>query len=295
MPVPAFENAFQNFSDQFKDWWQSFLLHLPELVLALTIFAISFFLSRIVFRLTSRLVKNRVSQLSVARLISKTASAAVIFLGLFIALNAMKLGKSLNGLLAGAGISGLVIGLALQGTLSNTISGIVLSLRKNILVGDWIETMDFKGEVTQITLNYLVLRESDNNIVVIPNKTILESPMKNYSQTSKMRVVLECGVAYHTDLEKVREITTNLISTQFENERMNGTPEFYFTEFGSSSINFICRFWIYGESGLAKLKARSELIIELKKAFDENDIQIPFPIRTLEFKNKETLEPSISL
>ncbi|MGA9269293.1 MAG: mechanosensitive ion channel family protein [Lutimonas sp.] len=295
MPVAAFENAFQNFSNQSKDLWESFLLHLPELVLALTLFAISFFVSRVVYRITSKLLKNRVSQLSVARLISKTASAAVIFLGLFMALNAMNLGKSLNGLLAGAGISGLIIGLALQGTLSNTISGIVLSLRKNIRVGDWIETNDFKGEVIQITLNYLVLKESDNNIVVIPNKTILESPMKNYSQTSKMRVVLECGISYDTDLEKVREITTNLISKRFGSERIKETPEFYFTEFGNSSINFMCRFWIYGESGLAKLKARSELIIELKKAFDEHNIQIPFPIRTLEFKNQEILEPSISL
>ncbi len=179
MPVPAFEKTIQNFSTQFKTWWETLLLHLPEIILAITIFGISFLLSRLVYRLTSKLVTNRISQLSVARLVAKAASAAVIFLGLFMALNAMKLGKSLNGLLAGAGISGLVIGLALQGTLSNTISGIVLSLRKNIRVGDWIETIDFKGEVQQITLNYLVLREADNNIVVIPNKTILESPMKN--------------------------------------------------------------------------------------------------------------------
>lgn len=293
MPIAAFENAIKNFSNQFEQWWESFVIHLPEIVLALTIFGISFILSRLVYRLTSKLVTNRVGQLSVARLISKTASAAVIFLGLFMALNAMKLGKSLNGLLAGAGISGLIIGLALQGTLSNTISGIVLSLRKNIRVGDWIETNDFKGEVTQITLNYLVLKEADNNLVIIPNKTILENPMKNYSQTSKMRVVLECGVAYDTDLEKVRKITKGLVSNFFSNDRIKDTPEFYFTEFGSSSINFICRFWIYGENGLAKLKAKSKLIIEMKRVFDEHGIQIPFPIRTLELKNQRMFQPPV--
>ena len=147
----------------------------------------------------------------------------------------------------------------------------------------------------KIALNYLVLKEADNNIVIIPNKTILESPLKNYSQTSKMRVVLEVGVSYDTDLEKVRQITTDLIKDRFGNERIKENAEFYFTEFGSSSINFMCRFWIYGESGLAKLKARSRLIIELKKAFEEEGIQIPFPIRTLEFKNQEVLEPTISI
>ncbi len=295
MPVPAFEKTIQNFSTQFKTWWETLLLHLPEIILAITIFGISFLLSRLVYKLTSKLVTNRISQLSVARLVAKAASAAVIFLGLFMALNAMKLGKSLNGLLAGAGISGLVIGLALQGTLSNTISGIVLSLRKNIRVGDWIETIDFKGEVQQITLNYLVLREADNNIVVIPNKTILESPMKNYSQTSKMRVSLECGVGYDSDLQEVRKITMELIEDRFASDRIQEKPEFYFTEFGSSSINFLCRFWIYGENGLAKMKSRSELIIALKKAFDQNGIQIPFPIRTLEFRNSEVPEPGMAL
>ena len=291
----AIEDTLTNFSNQFQSWWQAFLSHLPEIVLAIAILAISYLLSRITFRVTHKIVERNVGQKSVGRLITKTVSGLVVFLGLFLALQAMNLGKSVTGLLAGAGISGLVIGLALQGTLSNTISGIVLALRKNLRVGDWIETIDYKGEILQIALNYLVLKESDNNIVIIPNKTILESPLKNYSQTSKMRIVLDCGVAYDTDLEKVKQITTDLIRHRFKNDRIKDDPEFYFTEFGSSSINFVCRFWIYGESGVDKLKARSSLIIELKKAFDREGIQIPFPIRTLEFKNREVLEPTISV
>ena len=291
----AIEDTLTNFSNQFQSWWQAFLSHLPEIVLAIAILAISYLLSKITFRVTHKIVERNVGQKSVGRLITKTVSGLVVFLGLFLALQAMNLGKSVTGLLAGAGISGLVIGLAMQGTLSNTISGIVLALRKNLRVGDWIETIDYKGEILQIALNYLVLKESDNNIVIIPNKTILESPLKNYSQTSKMRIVLDCGVAYDTDLEKVKQITTDLIRHRFKNDRIKDDPEFYFTEFGSSSINFVCRFWIYGESGVDKLKARSSLIIELKTAFDREGIQIPFPIRTLEFKNREVLEPTISV
>lgn len=291
----AIEDTLTNFTDQFKAWWDIFLSHLPEIVLAVAILVVSYFASRVIFRVTHKIVERNVDQKSVGRLITKTVSGLVIFLGLFMALQAMGLGKSVTGLLAGAGISGLIIGLALQGTLSNTISGIVLAVRKNLRVGDWIETRDYKGEIMKIAMNYLVLKESDNNIVIIPNKTILENPLKNYSQTSKMRVVLECGIAYDTDLEKVKQLTTHLIESQFENERIEESPEFFFTEFGNSSINFICRFWIYGESGVDKLKARSHLIIELKKAFDREGIQIPFPIRTLEFKNREVLEPTVSI
>ncbi len=110
-----------------------------------------------------------------------------------------------------------------------------------------------------------------------------------------MRVSLECGVGYDSDLQEVRKITMELIEDRFASDRIQEKPEFYFTEFGSSSINFLCRFWIYGENGLAKMKSRSELIIALKKAFDQNGIQIPFPIRTLEFRNSEVPEPGMAL
>ena len=289
------QDTLTNFSNQFGSWWDALVSRLPEIVLALVILTGSYFLSRVVYRVTHKVLSSKVDQKSVGRLISQAVSALVVFLGLFMALQAVNLGKSVTGLLAGAGISGLVLGLALQGTLSNTISGIVLSLRKNIRVGDWIETMDYKGEVVKIALNYLVLKESDNNIVIIPNKTILESPLKNYSQTTKMRVVLQCGVAYDTDLEKVRDITLNLIRERFGSTRIEEGPEFFFTEFGSSSIRFLCRFWIHGESGVDKLKARSSLIMELKKALDEEGIVIPFPIRTLEFRNREVLESEFTL
>ena len=295
MNTLAIQETFSNFSNQFRSWWETLLSHLPELLLALVIMCVSYFLSRFAYRMTHRVVSNKVDQKSVGRLISKTVSALIILAGLFMALQVVNLGKSVTGLLAGAGISGLVLGLALQGTLSNTISGIVLSLRKNIRVGDWIETIDYKGEVMNIALNYLVLKESDNNLVIIPNKNILESPLKNYSQTSKMRVVLECGVSYDSDLEKVKEITLNLIRDRFDKRRIPEEPEFYYTEFGSSSVQFLCRFWIHGKSGLDKMKAKSNLIVELKKAFDREGIEIPFPVRTLEFKNHEAPESAFSL
>lgn len=92
----------------------------------------------------------------------------------------LKFDGTLKTIISAAGISGIVIGLALQGTLSNMISGVVLSFRKKLNLGNWVETSGFSGEVIDINLNYFVVREADNNMVVIPNKTILENPFKNY-------------------------------------------------------------------------------------------------------------------
>jgi small conductance mechanosensitive channel len=268
-------------TNKLGDWWNIFIEHLPNLAVAVLVLVISFFLSRLLYNITLKIVSHRVKQDSVSKLIARIVSFVTVMTGLVLALVALNLGKSVTGLLTGAGISGIIIGLALQGTLSNTIAGVVLSFRKNIRIGNWIKTNGYAGEVVDIALSYLVLKESDNNMVIIPNKTVMEKPFKNYSLTSKMRVVLECGVAYDSDLEQVKDITKSVIDQHFNQEAIHETQEFFFTEFGSSSINFKSRFWIYGKSGVDKLKAKSKIIVELKKAFDKAGITIPFPIRTL--------------
>ncbi|EDP97523.1 mechanosensitive ion channel family protein [Kordia algicida OT-1] len=277
--------------DKLEGWWVLLVKNLPNIGVALLVLIISYFLSRLVFKTTLKLIDGRVKQKAVAKLISRVVAVLVVLFGLFLALSVMNLGESISGLLTGAGISGIVIGLALQGTLSNTISGVVLSFRKNIRLGNWVETTGYAGEVIDIALNYLVLKEADNNIVVIPNKTILENPIKNYSLTTRMRVMVECGVGYESDLEKVESLTKKAIADSFE--QINGAEnvEFYYTEYGGSSINFLCRFWIDAENSLEKLKAKSKAIIKIKQAFDKENINIPFPIRTLQFDD-QTLKVS---
>ena len=105
---------------------------------------------------------------------------------------------------------------------------------------------------------------------------ILENPLKNYSLTTRMRVMLECGVGYNSDLELVERITKETIANTFKQIEEAEEVEFYFREYGDSAITFLCRFWIDSESALERLRAKSKAIIQLKKAFDENDINIPF-------------------
>jgi len=107
-----------------------------------------------------------------------------------------------------------------------------------------------------------------------------------------MRVVVECGVGYESDLEEVERFTKETIANKFEQVNDPDEVEFYYTEFGGSSINYMCRFWIDAESMLEKLKAKTKAIIEIKKAYDKANINIPFPIRTLQFDNKLALDNS---
>lgn len=95
-------------------------------------------------------------------------------------------------------------------------------------------------------------------MVVIPNKTILESPFKNYSLTTKMRISVECGVEYGADLEKVERLTKDVITSNFNQKELNKNVEFYYTDFADSSINFLCRFWIDSENALEKIKSEKQ-------------------------------------
>lgn len=282
--------ALSDLIEKLQDWLNAIIQNIPNFILAILVMILSYLAAKYVRKIVLRLIQKRVSQKSISSIIAKIAAVVVVSAGLFLALGILNLSKMLTSLLAGAGVAGLAVGLALQGTLSNTFAGIVLSFRNKVKIGNWVETNGYSGEVIDINLKEFVLKQADNNIVVMPNKMILENPLKNYSLTTKMRVAIECGVGYESDLEKVKTLTKETIANAFEQVKNPDNVEFYYTEFGGSSINYLCRFWIDAESMLEKLRAKTTAIIEIKKAYDKADINIPFPIRTLQFDNKLALE-----
>lgn len=282
--------AFNNLTDKLLGWLNAIIENLPNLALAIIVLMSAYFIAKYVNKFTYKLVSKRVQQESISSIMARISAVVVVLVGLFLALGILNLSKTLTSLITGAGVAGLVIGLALQGTLSNTIAGVVISFRKKIQIGNWVETNGYSGEIIDINLKDFTLKEADNNMVVIPNKMILENPLKNYSLTTRMRVFLECGVGYESDLEHVEQLTKETIANTFDQVEGPEDVEFYYTEFGGSSINYLCRFWIDAESMLEKLRAKTKAIIEIKKAYDKNNINIPFPIRTLQFDNKLSVE-----
>ncbi|MGJ8759366.1 MULTISPECIES: mechanosensitive ion channel family protein [unclassified Polaribacter] len=277
-------------TEKLEIWKDVFIKNIPNIAIAVVVLFVAYFASRGMNSIVNKTIGKKIRQKSVRDLVSRFASALTILVGLYLAMTVLKFDDTLKAIISAAGVSGIVIGLALQGTLSNTISGVVLSFRQNLNIGNWVETNGYSGEVIDINLNYFVIKEADNNMVVIPNKTILESPFKNYSLTTKMRISIECGVEYGADLEKVQALTKEVIGSNFSQNELGKNVEFYFTEFGDSSINFLCRFWIDSTNALEKLKAKSDAIIKIKQAFDKENISIPFPMRTLEILPNQRLD-----
>lgn len=272
-----------------ETWRGNFIEHLPEILIALAVFIACYLLSIYVKRFLYKHLTNTIKRTSIRSLIANMASIFLIMTGLMIAISILNLGNMFNGLLAAGGIAGLTLGLALQGTLTNTFSGIFLSLNDMMNVGDWVETNGYTGEVVEINLRNTRIREPDNNLVVIPNQTIIENPFKNFGLTARIRTTVKCGVEYTANLREVKELVQEVVAKHYP-PRSYESIEFHWLEFGDSSINFQVRFWIEAKKRLAIYEANSEAIMLIKEAFDQRGINIPFPIRTLQFKKDSKLK-----
>ncbi|RMB60872.1 mechanosensitive ion channel family protein [Dokdonia sinensis] len=284
VPRDAFEvqDAIGKLWEKLGGWLDAVILKLPNFILAIILLIIFYFIAKGLAKFSRKVLFKKLEQESIRQMLSKLTFAITFIIGFFIALSVLELDKALTSVLAGAGVVGLAIGLALQGTLSNSVSGLVLSFIPNVRIGDYVETNDKSGFVTEITLRSIVIRQPNNEYVVMPNSKFVDEPFTNYSLTERSRISVSCGVGYESDLQMVEDITTEIIGQAFEQK---GTEEieFFFTEFGDSSINFEVRFWIDCTAIKAKKAATHKAVKIIKARFDKENINIPFPIRTLDF------------
>lgn len=202
----------------------------------------------------------------------------------------MRLDTAVTSLLAGAGIAGIALAFAFQDVAANFMSGIFLSLRRPIRVGDIVQVKEYMGKVHHITLRDTVIHTFRGQTVIIPNKEIFQNPIENYSLLGRRRMDLTIGVSYGEDLEKVRAVVLDAVKA-LPGISASEESTVFFKEFADSSINFSVRIWLDTPEQIPYLHLQSETIINIKKAFDKNNIVIPFPIRTLDFgiKGGQTL------
>ncbi len=276
------EEAFDKIYDKLVGWAEALIVMLPNFLLAIVIFCAFYFTGRFVRKSLERPLARIIHTRAILDLLLSMLSLAFVAVGLFVALSVLQLDKAVTSLLAGAGIIGLALGFAFQDIAANFVSGVLIALRKPVQIGDLIESNDFFGVVSRINLRSTIIRTMPGQQVHIPNKDIFSKPIVNYSATGRRRVDLDCGISYGDDLEKVKEVTINAIrSIPYLDQSQE--VELFYKEFGDSSINFTVRYWISFKKQADYLKAMSDGIMAVKKAYDENGITIPFPIRTLDF------------
>ncbi len=210
--------------------------------------------------------------------IIKKVAYGIIF-GIMIVVMFNQLGIRVETVIAAMGIGGLAVALALQPTLSNFFSGAQMVVDRPLRIGDFVELdSGDKGTVVDIGWRSTKIRTYTNNIVVLPNGKIADSKIINYNTPNpSVGFTVDCGVAYDSDLEKVEKISVDVAKKVME--KCNGVkdfePLFRYREFGDSSINF--RIIMRTKSLADRYLATHEFIKALKKRFDKEGIEIPFP------------------
>ena len=269
-------------TEKLSSWTEALIKILPNIVLAAIIIAVGFFIGKWIKKLSLKFISKLSNNITLNNLFSTIIYFVFIGVVLFTALSVLQLDKAVTTALAGAGILGLALAFAFQDIATNFMSGIFISFRKPIRVGDIVNIKDYMGKVMEVNLRDTIISTFGGQTVIIPNKEVFQNPIENYSYQNKRRFDLAVGVSYGEDLEQVKQITLEAVKGI---EGLSKTEEttFFYEEFGDSSINFSIRMWMDNPEQLAYKKVGSDAIIAIKKAYDANDIMIPFPIRTLDF------------
>jgi len=210
---------------------------------------------------------------------------ATLILGFLLALKIV--GIDLRFLLVFAGAIGIGIGLGLQNMAANIISGFSIIFGGKIRKGDWIETGDTLGTITDIGLGSTKVRTRDNIEYLIPNSTLISNTIVNYSLSSPMiRVEIPVGVSYDADPKAVEKILLEIAQNEplVENFR---APAVRFVELGDNSINFLLQVWIDVQK-TARKRIRSQLYYAIFDALQQAGIEIPYPQRDLHVRSNKT-------
>ncbi|WP_420315773.1 mechanosensitive ion channel family protein [Ekhidna sp.] len=274
--------ALNILNDKLQGWLESLTAMLPNFAVAVIVMVTFILAAKGVRAVASKLFKRFYDKPAIRNLFTTIVYIAVLGIGLMVALNVLHLKQTVSSLLAGAGIIGLALGFAFQDISANFISGVLIAIRKPIEVGDIIKIQDYMGTVDEINLRVTVLKTFQGLHVIIPNKEVFQNPLTNYTKTNERRIDLECGVSYGDDLEKAKDVALKAVE-ELPYLMEGKDVKLFYTSFGDSSINYVLQFWIKYPDQPGFLEARSEAIMAVKKAYDENNITIPFPIRTLDF------------
>jgi small-conductance mechanosensitive channel len=247
-----------------------------------TVLLLSLIVSRILGVLISRWLKVQKKYEKMPKLMGNVVAVVIYLMAFLMVLDYFKI--EIKPLLAAFGLGGLVVALALQNTLSNLFAGLHIISDRPINVGDFIDIEGGpSGFVEDIGWRSTRVRTLPNTLVIVPNSKLAESVIVNNSlPVLEMAAVVQCGVAYGSDLEKVERVTIDVakkIQETVPGAIKTFEPFIRYHTFGDSNINFSIILRV--EEPVAKYVIMHEFIKALKKRYDEEGIEISWPVRKI--------------
>lgn len=242
-----------------------------SLFIALTILIIGRQVVKILIKVISTALERSNTEDTVRIFVTNLLNTLLMIVVFIAAIN--QLGIQTTSIIAVLGAAGLAIGLALQGSLSNFAAGILIVIYRPYKVGDYIQADNHLGTVDDIQIFSTVLKTPDNKLVIVPNGSIMNGSIVNFSNQDKRRVDIIASCSYEDDIDKVKSVLADILS---KDDRILNEPKprIAVSELADSSVNFIVRPWVKNSD---YIDVYYSLLEEIKKRFDREGIAIPYP------------------
>jgi len=245
--------------------------YLPNLLAAFVILVAGWLFIKIIIRFVDHFLARSSLDITIHSYIK--SAIKIVLMIIWILTIASSLGLPIASILAVLGAAGVAISLALQSSLSNVAGGFLLLINKRFSVGDFIEVSGISGTVSEISLSHTVLNTIDNKKVYIPNSEVVNNLVTNYSAEKIRRLDIVFSISYNDNIEKAKNIIKEVILANALSLK-EPAPFVAVTAHNENSIDIISRTWVETDN---YLNLNYALLEEVKKAFDREGINIPFP------------------
>ncbi len=245
----------------------------PKLILSIVVLLVGLWVIKRVVNVVNKGLNASKTDPTLAKFLGSLTSIILKAL-LFISVASM-VGIETTSFIAILGAAGLAIGLALQGSLANFAGGVLILMFRPYKVGDFVDAQGVAGTVSAIQIFNTIIKTPDNKVIIVPNGSISNGIITNFSAEETRRVDFVFGVGYDDDIAKTKETLKAIFAAD---ERIFSDPEPFvvLSELADSSVNFTCRVWVKASDYWAVYFDTMEAV---KLRFDAENISIPYPQR----------------
>lgn len=271
--------------DKMQAMLNSLIIFLPNMVLALIVFTIFFFVARTIKRVVKRITRNHRQARNLGMVLGRLAQGTIILVGLFIALSIVIPSLKASDLVQLLGISGVAIGFAFRDILQNFLAGILILLTEPFQIDDQIVFKDFEGTVENIQTRATTIKTYDGRRIVIPNSELFTNSVTVNTAFDNRRLEYDIGIGYGDNIDEARRLILEAIH---ETDRVleHPAPDAIVVELGGSTVNIRARWWVTPPRRADVLDLQDEVLTNIKNKLVANAIDLPFPTQQILFHDQ---------
>ncbi|MBE9191877.1 mechanosensitive ion channel family protein [Gloeocapsopsis crepidinum LEGE 06123] len=263
----------------------SFIVMLPNIVLALIVFILFFFAARWLKLLVKRLTRRHRQARNLGMVLGRLAQGTVILLGLFVALSIVVPTFRAGDLVQLLGISGVAIGFAFRDILQNFLAGILILLTEPFKIEDQIVFKGFEGTVENIETRATTIRTYDGRRIVIPNSELFTNSVTVNTAFENRRLEYDVGIGYSDDIKEAKRLMLEAVHSVDEVLK-DPAADVLVMELAESTVNIRVRWWIKPPRRADSLDARDKVLAAIKNKLTAHGIDLPFPTRQILFHDQ---------